>query len=289
MSNYMLSTAAWVAKWIPAPLKRVLYGFKPLSGLIRGALNRAAPTGLTIVEVAAGGLAGYKLRLDLQSEKDYWLGTYESELQIVAADLLRDGMVAYDVGANIGYISLLLARAVGGSGRVVSFEALPANLDRLQENVELNNLQSRVKIVPAAVIDDQKQVEFLVGPSGGMGKAQGSAGRTEFQYREKILVQGISLDQFVYQDGNDIPDLVKLDIEGGEVLALPGMWRILKEARPIVLLELHGEQAAKVAWKVFDESGYRIYQMKAGYPRVPSLESLDWKAYLVAFPLEEER
>ena len=67
------------------------------------------------------------------------------------------------------------------------------------------------------------------------------------------------------------------------------MWRILKEARPIVLLELHGEQAAKVAWKVFDESGYRIYQMKAGYPRVPSLESLDWKAYLVAFPLEEER
>jgi FkbM family methyltransferase len=287
MSNYMLSTAAWMAKWIPTPLKRALYRFKSLSGFIRGALNRAAPTGLTVVEVAAGGLAGYKLRLDLQTEKDYWLGTYESELQIAVADLLQDGMVAYDVGANIGYVSLLLARAVGEAGRVFSFEALPSNLDRLQENVELNNLQPRVKLVPAAVIDSQKQVEFLVGPSGGMGKAQGSAGRTEFQYQEKILVQAVSLDQFVYQDGNDIPDLIKLDIEGGEVLALPGMQRVLEEAHPIVLLELHGEQAAKVAWKVFNESGYRICLMKPGYPQVPSLESLDWKAYLVAFPMEE--
>ena len=287
MSNLMLNSAAWAAKWIPTPMKRVLYRIKPLAGLIRRNLNRAAPSGVTSVEIAGGDLVGVEMLLDLQTEKDYWLGTYEVELQMVVADLLQEGMVAYDVGANIGYISLLLARTVGESGRVYAFEALPANLDRLQANLELNNLQSRVKVVPAAVVDDLRQVEFLVGPSGGMGKAKGSAGRTEIQYPEKIFVTGISLDHFVYQDGNEPPDLIKLDIEGGEVLALPGMRRILTEARPIVLLELHGEKAAAVAWSIFTELNYQIYTMSAGYTAVTVLESLDWKTYLVAFPLDQ--
>lgn len=284
MSQFVLYIVAWVAKWTPAPVKHALYKIQPVAVLIRRLLNRAAPTGLTAIEIAAGGLAGYKLLLELQSEKDYWLGTYETDLQDAIADLARKGMIAYDIGANIGYISLLLARAVGKSGRVFSFEALPANLERLRMNIELNALQSQIQIAPFAVIDETKKVEFLVGPSGGMGKAVGSTGRTEYVYGEKIEVQGISLDQFVYQDENPIPDLIKLDIEGGETLALPGMRRLLAEAKPVVLLELHGEQAAAIAWQILNQSGYRICLMKAGYPPVVSLQSLGWKAYLVALP-----
>src|SRR5512138_2025047 len=138
MNQWLLTLASSAARLLPSPVKRAVYRIKPLAKFIRQGLNRAAPHGITQVEVAAGGLAGVRLALDLQSEKDYWLGTYEPELQAAIADLLQPGIVAYDVGANIGYITLLLARAVGENGHVYSFEALPANLERLRTNLELS-------------------------------------------------------------------------------------------------------------------------------------------------------
>lgn len=285
MSNPVLSLAGWLARRLPPPVKRALYKIGPLAGVIRGGLNRAAPHGLAQISVAAGDLAGYRLSLDLQSEKDYWLGTYEPELQATIADLVKQGMVAYDVGANIGYISLLLARRVGEVGRVFAFEALPANLERLRANLALNNLAGRVQVVPAAVVERDGAVQFWVGPSGGMGKADGSAGRQKVEYSQAIDVQGLSLDGFVYGAGNPPPQVVKMDIEGGEVLALPGMKRLLSQARPLVFLELHGPEAARSAWENLKGAGYQICRMQPGYTNVLSLDELDWKAYLVAFPM----
>jgi FkbM family methyltransferase len=262
-------------------VKRALYRFGPLARLIRGGLNRAAPHGLTRISVAAGGLAGATLLLDLQEEKDYWLGTYESELQSAVAELVQPEMVAYDVGANIGYISMLLARRSGEKGQVFAFEALPANLERLRLNVALNGLQAQVQVVEAAVTNRSEAVQFLVGPSGGTGKAAGSAGR-QTEYKQAITAPGLALDDFVYDQGNPPPQVVKMDIEGGEVLALPGMHRLLKEAHPMMLLELHGPEAARVAWDELSQAGYRICRMEAGFPTVDSVEALGWKAYIVA-------
>ena len=67
-------------------------------------------------------------------------------------------------------------------------------------------------------------------------------------------------------------------------LALQGMSRLLAEARPLILLELHGPEAARVTWETLTAAGYQICRMERGYPRVPSLNALDWKAYLVAKP-----
>jgi FkbM family methyltransferase len=284
MANALLSFTAWVASWLPVPFKRGLYRLGPFSRLLRGALNRAAPQGLTTVEIAAGSLAGFRLVLDLSREKDYWLGTYEPHLQSAIEDLVRPGMVVYDVGANIGYISLLLANVVGERGQVFAFEALPANLERVRANLSLNPAGERVLVVEAAVIETTRPATFLVGPSGGMGKAAGSAGRREYTYDKMLEVNGVSLDQFVNETGAPVPQVVKMDIEGGEILALPGMQRALSEAPPLIFLELHGGEAAQAAWKILSSAGYRICEMKPGYPRIPSIEALDWKAYIVAFP-----
>lgn len=286
MKRSLLSLAAWAARSLPKPLKRAIYSFKPLAKFIRGSLNIAAPQGLTRVKVAAGDLAGVEMTLDLQSEKDYWLGTYEMDIQAAIQSLVRPGCVAYDVGANIGYISLLLARRVGPGGQVFAFEALPANVDRLKQNLETSGLAARVQVVHAAVIDETRDVQFYVGPSGGMGKAEGSAGRQEYAYQQVVLAPGLSLDHFVYQQGNPAPQVVKMDIEGGEVLALPGMRRVLAEARPLMLLEMHGPEAARVAWETLRGANYRICRMANGYPQVSELSELDWKAYLVAIPEE---
>lgn len=281
LNRIFLTASVYLARLLPLPVKQALYRFGPLARLIRGSLNRAAPTGMTETTIAAGAIKGYRLQLDLQTEKDYWLGTYEPELQVAVSDLIEPCWVAYDVGANIGYISLLLAKAVGENGSVFSFEALPANVARLRANLGLNDLNSRVQAIHGAVGATSAPIRFLIGPSGAMGKAEGSAGRSE-GHSESIEVPGYSLDEFVYQQGNPPPQVVKIDIEGGEVLALPGMQRVLAEFQPLIFLELHGPQASQIAWKTLTDAGYRIAQMQPGYPKVSSLEELDWKAYLVA-------
>ena len=281
MKKILLSSAAFAAKILPTPIKRAIYGFKPLARLIRGGLNRAAPSGLSEARVAAGGLAGFTLLLDMQNEKDYWLGTYEPELQALLHELVPPGAIIHDVGANIGYISLLLAEAAGETGRVFAFEALPSNVERLRRNLELNGMQGRVEVVAGAVGERSGPVRFLVHESGGMGKAAGSAGRDD-HYEAEVQVDGLSLDEFVYQRGNPLPQVVKMDIEGGEVLALPGMRRVLAEAHPLMLMELHGPESARTAWNTLTAEGYEICWMKDGMPVIPSLEAMGWKAYIVA-------
>lgn len=264
--------------------KRRLYGFPTLAYWLRRVLNRAAPLDLAEVRVAAGGLQGARLLLNLQAEKDYWLGTYEPELQAALRDFITQEMVVYDVGANIGYMSLLCARLAGPGGKVFAFEALPENLVRLKRNLALNDFGGRVAVIPAAVVGATQEVRFLIGPSTGMGKADGSAGRQEFDYREAIRVAGLSLDDFAYCQGNPLPNLIKMDIEGGEVLALPGMRHLLEESRPILLLELHGKQAVEVAWDELQQANYQISLMTSPYKPILSLEALGWKSYLVAIP-----
>ena len=222
MKKLILQLTAFSARVLPEPLKRGIYRIQPLAKFVRGTLNKAAPTGMTEVSIAAGGAASLKMRLDLQFEKDYWLGTYESDLQTAITELVKPGWVAYDVGANIGFVTLLLSQRLGASGKIFAFEALPDNLERLRTHITLNGLEPRVSVVPGAVAATSETIRFLIGPSGAMGKAEGSAGRTE-RHQESIEVPGFSLDDFVYRDGNPPPQVIKMDIEGGEVLALPGM------------------------------------------------------------------
>lgn len=284
MKKLLLKLAALGSQWLPLSIKRSLYKYEPAARLIRTSLNKAAPQGITEIKVAAGNLAGISLCLDLQTEKDYWLGTYEIELQQTIRDQVKPGMVVYDVGANIGYISVMLARQVTRTGKVFSFEALPENQERFMVNLETSGFADCIQLVRAAVVDKSGTVQFQIGPSGGMGKVKGSAGRQEYSYVQTIDVQAISLDEFVYQQGNLAPQIVKMDIEGGEILALPGMKQVLEQVKPVMLLELHGPQAAAVAWEILKTAGYRICQMRPAYPEVGSLEALDWKAYLAAFP-----
>jgi FkbM family methyltransferase len=283
--NPILKLASWSAHALPVPVKKGFYKIPFLASFLRRSLNKAAPQGVSEVEIAGGILTGMHMALDLQSEKDYWLGTYEVDLQAAARNFIQPSMTVYDVGANIGYISLMAARLSGPSGKVFSFEALPANIRRLEQNRALNQLEQRISIQPAAVVDKSGPVTFFMHHSGAMGKAQGSAGREE-EYQQRIEVNGLALDDFVYQQGQPQPDLVKMDIEGGEGMALAGMTRILQETQPIFLIELHGEQAARSVWEQLSARGYSLNQMRQGYPRIQSLDELDWKAYVVALPVK---
>jgi FkbM family methyltransferase len=283
MKKLILKAAAFAARILPGGFQQAIYSFKPLAGVIRRMLNRASPRGLVEVQVAGGDLAGSRVVLDMQVDKDYWLGTYEPDLQAAIRELVQPGAMAYDVGANIGYISLLLAKAVGREGRIFSFEALPSNLEQLRRNIALNGLEERVTVVPNAVVDAEREVRFQVHASGGMGKASGSAGRQD-PVAAEIAVPGISLDAFVFTHHNPPPRVVKMDIEGGEVMAIPGMQRLLKQAHPLMLMELHGPESCRAAWETLTANHYQFYWMRRGRPPIRSLDEMGWKAYVVALP-----
>jgi len=261
-----------------------LYRFGPLTWLIRATLNIAAPVGLVETEVASGELAGLRFLLDMQSEKDYWLGTYEPYLQAAVREYVEPGMVAYDVGANIGFISMLLARVVGPGGRVFAFEALPINLERMNHNIMLNHLAERISVVPSAVTDNSDPVHFMVHLSSSMGKTVDSTGRDDQVYPQQITVSGVSLDEFVFERDHPAPDVIKMDIEGGEVRAFAGMKRILSEIHPILFVELHGSEAARIVAENMLSSGYQVRLMEPGYPVISSIDISKWKTYIVGIP-----
>ena len=282
MANPLWWLASFAARWLPAPLKRSLYKWGPVSRSIRAALNRTAPGGLTEVKVAAGVLQGTPLLLDPHSEKDYWLGTYEMDLQQAIRDWAKAGMVAFDLGANVGYTSLMLARQVGVKGMVFAFEPLPANQERLNANLALNP-HLPVSLVPMAVADKSGTRTFQVHSSDDMGKLQGSVGR-QTDYSNSIQVETIALDDFVSKQGQPLPDLVKIDIEGGETLALAGMERVLKKKRPLLLIELHGPEAALGVWNLLQRANYHWHRLTKGYTRIDNVGEIDWKGYVLCRP-----
>jgi FkbM family methyltransferase len=283
VANPLWSLASAAARWLPAPVKRGLYKLGPLSRGLRRALNQSVPAGLAEVTVAAGGLAGARLLLDLHSEKDYWLGTYEMELQQAIHDWVQPGMVAYDLGANAGYVSLLLARQVSATGWVFAFEPLPANQERLRANMALNP-ELRINLIAKAVAERSGKRTFQVHVSDDMGKLQGSSGRAT-EYAKKIEVDVIALDDFVYKEKQIAPDLVKMDIEGGEALALQGMQRVLAEKRPLLFIELHGPDAARSVVEILKANNYTLHRLEKSYARIEDVSAKEWKHYILGRPI----
>jgi FkbM family methyltransferase len=285
VTSLVMRAAALAARILPPPVKQALYRLGPVTDAIRAGLNRNAPAGMTTIEVAGGLGRGARLVLNLNTEKEFWLGTYEPELQAAIRKFGRPGMIAYDIGANIGFVSILLAIWGGPESQIFAFEPLPSNLERLRSHIELNNLQDRVRTVPVAIAEHAGRTSFLVHASGGMGKLEGSAGR-QTRYEAEIEVDTLALDDFVWEQGNPPPGLIKIDIEGGETKAVLGMQRVFKEGRPVILIEIHGPEAGRAVWDAFERADYRMFRMSHPERPIERPQSLGWKAYVIGLPRE---
>jgi FkbM family methyltransferase len=177
-----------------------------------------------------------------------WLGSYEREKHERFASSISPGHVVYDVGANVGFYTLLACRATGPHGRVFAFEPLPRNLGYLRKHLSLNRM-TNATVVAAAVSDRSGETPFTEGdnPSTGRTSREGP-----------LLVPAIALDAFVYGQENPPPQVIKMDIEGGELAALKGAERTLREARPLIFLATHGPNVHRACVDLLLESNYRI-------------------------------
>src|SRR5437867_8389154 len=164
---------------------------------------------------------------------------YEPEASGLIRKLLRPGDVVADVGANIGWYSTLCARAVGDQGHVYAFEPVPSTRARLEENIGLNDMQSRVTVVPKAVA--ARPGTATIHLFDNQSHALASLSRLGSSAFTAVPVEVTSLDEFVAVTGIDSIDFVKCDVEGAELDVLNGAASLVAgRAAPLILIELNG-------------------------------------------------
>jgi FkbM family methyltransferase len=161
-------------------------------------------------------------------------GHYEPGSKELLECLLHSGMVVLDVGAHIGYYTLLAARLVGPEGQVYAFEPEPENYALLEKNVVLNGYHN-VKLIPKAVADRAGSVKLFISTQGNDRHSVFQNPRS-LKHEASREVAAVSLDEFLENVGWPHVDLVKLDIEGAEPLALDGMRRLLDQPGELKLI-----------------------------------------------------
>lgn len=166
-------------------------------------------------------------------------GYWESWLTIFCARTLQPGMVAFDVGANLGYYTLLFADAVGPSGKVVSIEPNPATFELLEESVRLNGFGNHVRLVQAAAADREATLDLFV-PLGEPKNATVAFGSGTRPAEARVPVPAIPIDQL--SAGLARVDLLKIDVEGAEPAVLAGMSATIARFRPTIILEFNASR-----------------------------------------------
>jgi FkbM family methyltransferase len=267
----------WLSRCLPEAWRLGVYRVPWLAKALRALLTGFAPAEEVLVTVQGGALKGCALWVDLRREKYYWLGTYEAPMQNVLCEYVRSAMVAYDVGAHIGFFSLLLGSLTGPAGKVFSFEPLAENYERLSRQLKANPSMSHVTAVPCAVSDSEGEATFARHASTGMGRL----GDKDECFLDTVTVPTIALDRFVYEQGHPAPDFIKMDIEGGEGKAIHGMKRLLKKSSPTMVIETHGPAAGQEVWSVLRSENYRVFRLGDVRTEIHSVADFATGHYLV--------
>ncbi len=192
---------------------------------------------------------GQRLFIDLA---DHWIGLsvargdYEVNEVAYVRSVVQPGQAVLDIGANIGYISMVLGNLVGPMGRVHAFEPVDGNATLLARSITENQLEDVVELTRAAVGEQSGISNMVVATnsmnSGGSFLDAGGGEMPGGHHRESIPV--VALDD---QQLRRPISFVKIDVEGAEPLALRGARRLLTEDRPIILCEINAPQLRLVS------------------------------------------
>ena len=246
--------------WVPVSWRRTIIGppNKPsrAATFVHHLLNRL-PRPKSGVMACYGPLRGYRMSVNWERFRSFAYGTWEPNVLHAVTSIVKPGMKIVDVGAHIGYYTLLFAKCVGPSGQVASFEPLPENFVSLQENVRLNHLQN-VELFPEAVFSHTQGIVIHV-PADMDNTGDASIHRIEGA--KDLSVPTATLDSFCVSFGFR-PDFVKIDVEGAEHDVLLGGQEMVANFRPKMLIELHHFDRNVDAHPVLDLLAQWAYDIK---------------------------
>src|SRR6266851_6445911 len=177
-----------------------------------------------------------------------WLGSYEYHKQRALQRELKIGDVVYDIGANVGFYSLLASVTVGDNGYVYSFEPSPENLRELRKHLEINHIKNCTVVGTAVSSADG---EAIFDPSSDRCTGHLSANGS-------LRVRTLTLDGLVSRNEIRSPNLMKIDIEGAELECLRGASNVIQESRPIIFLATHGPEIHSACGELLAKWNYRL-------------------------------
>lgn len=226
---------------LPIPLRRLALN-SPVAYLPRRLYRWLVSGNTTHIVTLQPPLDGYRMRINPLMDKAFLYGTFEPALCETIVNRVRPGWTCLDVGANIGYVTLLLSLQVGERGSVYAFEPLPAIFSTLQENLELNRLSHIAHPVCLALSDCLGTREFsfrsetLTG--GGSLVSSSPSG-----YNAQVLrtrVQTASGDAYLSSLNPSLHiDFIKIDVEGAEGLVIKGLYNTIQADHPLIIMEAH--------------------------------------------------
>lgn len=177
--------------------------------------------------------------------------------------LLHEGSIVIEAGANMGAVTMIMARWVGATGKIYAFEPAPDSYAALQDHLKLNDLSERVVALPMAVSDTTGTSSFY---------ADGDSGQNTLAVRHDgipsavaIQVDLTTIDAFC-EDRKIVPHLLKVDVEGYELHALRGASNTLARHKPLVLIEFHPMNWPAIGVTAED---FRVFLKGVGYRIVP--------------------
>jgi FkbM family methyltransferase len=225
---------------------------------------------------------GFRMKLDLQDPeqlKVYFYGHYHERYEAgLVRRLLTGDQVFWDVGANIGYFTLVAATALNHRGAIIAFEPGKNAYARLEENIALNPYRN-IRAYPLAVSDREGQAVLHV--AGDIADSSASLYPMGQPEGGQEVCRTVALDHFLEAEGLRPPDLMKLDVEGAELAVLQGARELLAAAHPLLLVEMEEKNlvaagASREAIRQFlGGYGYRAAHLRKGrWYAAPDLEGV---------------
>src|SRR3974390_3330884 len=210
---------------------------------------------------------GDAMRLEYEIGARYARTGYEPVFYRNFVDRIRPGMTVFDVGAHVGIFTLGAALRVGKSGCVFAFEPAPDTVDMLRRHVRMNGMDDVIEVVPSIVSDaDGKATFYAHGLSMAASMSQSNTVDLNPERPERAAtldLTSMARDTFCETRGIS-PDVIKIDVEGAEYLALKGAERLLGAGRPspVILCEVHPVHMKNCGGSLAD---FEQYLSRLGY------------------------
>lgn len=195
-------------------------------------------------------------------------GTYEPVLSEFILRHVQEGDVCVDAGANIGYFTLLFAKRVGPSGKVIAIEAAPDTARRLRANVELNGVDRIVDVVQAACAAEKGELTFYLHPRVDAFSRLSPPVKGDFDRRftgSTWIPTAVTADTLASIVGADAPrvSFIKVDVEGAETAIAPQIAADFTHPNLVVALEVRTHIEATL--KPFQDQGFHVYDLHNDY------------------------
>jgi FkbM family methyltransferase len=214
---------------------------------------------------------GFRMQLDLadpEQLKVYFYGHYHERYEAdLVQRLLSGDDVFWDVGANVGYFTLVAATALNHCGRIIAFEPGKNAYARLTGNLALNPWRN-IQAYPLAVTD--REGEAVLHLAGDIADSSANLYQAAAAQAGSEVCRTVSLDHFLKEEELPPPDLIKLDAEGAELAVLEGAHRLIADSPPLWLMEMEEKNlraagASKAAVAEFlTGCGYRAAHLSKG-------------------------